>query len=449
MIIISALVSPLPPNVFSPTNVNLGANPMQCHSFFKVGGGLRQGDLAKIRHITEGKWRDWDKNNPPTDLIKLGGGDRQYERPDQWIKPSDSFVLEVKAASLGSSEQFATGFTLRFPRMKRLREDKNWDEALSIYEFAKLKEKVEAEEKSKGFTVDSKRKIAKRLKKELVIAGNDTKIRTPYAGPRTELFEGLNFCVMSEMLKPKKNKAAIEQIIKSNGGTIFASANARDDIFCIADKRTIPVDSQIKLGNSIIKPSWIFDTIAQAERDGPERSKFFIPFEPIHMLSISDEAENAIRANVDYYGDSYARDVTPQELKRIMDDMIHPKDYDFSPTQFLTELEERGKGLGELSSEIFRRCVVRFISSDRSDDIDLSIARNQFLFGSGKIADVDDDPSITHFVLVERDVEVAKSLRQTMVRRGGKMARIVDVRWVAESWLEKTLLDEERYVVTN
>lgn len=422
---------------------------MQCHSFFKVGGGLRQGDLAKIRHITEGKWRDWDKNNPPTDFIKLGGGDRQYERPDQWIKPCDSFVLEVKAASLGTSEQFATGFTLRFPRMKRLREDKNWDEALSIYEFAQLKEKVEAEEQSKGFTVDSKRKTAKRLKKELVIAGNDTKIRTPYAGPRTELFEGLNFCVMSEMLRPKKTKAAIEQIIKSNGGNIFASANAQDDIFCIADKRTIPVDSRIKLGNSIIKPSWVFDTIAQAERDGPERSKFFIPFEPIHMFYISDKAEDATRANVDQYGDSYARDVTPQELKRIMDDMIHPKDCEFSPTQFLTELEERGKGLGELPSEIFRRCVVRFISAGGNNDTDLLIVKNQFLFGSGKVAEVDDDPRITHFVLTKRDAEVAKTLRQIMARRGGKVARIVDIKWVTESWQEKTLLDEESYVVTN
>jgi DNA ligase-4 len=96
------------PNNDLAADINAGANPMQCYSFFKVGGGFKATDYARIKHLTQGKWHDWDKSKPPTEYIKLGGGDRQFERPDQWIKPCDSFIVDVKAASVGPSDQFVS-----------------------------------------------------------------------------------------------------------------------------------------------------------------------------------------------------------------------------------------------------------------------------------------------------------------------------------------------------
>ena len=149
---------------------------MKCWSFFKVGGGFRAPDYALIKQMTKGKWIKWDRNNPPSDLIELGGGrEKQYERPDVWIKPCDSIVLEAKAASVGMSDQFAFGYTLRFPRFKKLRDDKKWSDSLSIDEFIELKKRVEEECNEKNFKVSEKRKVTKRLKKELVIAGNNEK----------------------------------------------------------------------------------------------------------------------------------------------------------------------------------------------------------------------------------------------------------------------------------
>lgn len=41
-----------------------------------------------LRHITDGQWKDWDPNNPPTQYIELAGDESQHlERPDQWIMP--------------------------------------------------------------------------------------------------------------------------------------------------------------------------------------------------------------------------------------------------------------------------------------------------------------------------------------------------------------------------
>src|SRR4030081_3151861 len=82
----------------------LGADPMKCYSFFKVGGGFKAEDYANIRHHTEGKWIDWDPKKPPAEFIELAGGDAQLERPDVWTNPCDSVVVCVKAASVGTSD---------------------------------------------------------------------------------------------------------------------------------------------------------------------------------------------------------------------------------------------------------------------------------------------------------------------------------------------------------
>jgi len=429
---------------------------MKFHSFFKVGGGFRADDYANIKHHTDGKWIDWDLKNPPHEYIKLGGPNGQAERPDVWIKPSDSIVVEVKAASVGVSDQFGTRYTLRFPRFKKLRMDKDWESALSISEFANVKEQAEQESKEKRMEIDNSRKrITKRLKKELVIAGNDSKVNTPYAGPKTETFEGLNFCVLSEMLRPeKKSKAEIEQIIKSNGGAIFQSPTAKEDIICISDKRVVKVASLIKAGNtSLVKPSWLLDALKQAEIDGPGKEKFLVPFEPNHMFHMTPDGQERVKSNVDIYGDSYARDTSPEELKSFLDDMIHPKNSTFSSTAFLSELEEHGKGLSAMSGFLFKGCKAWIVPlgegvQNSRKELDRGITMNRFKFAGGIIADTSQNVEVTHFVVAtDEDSTNMKDLREAATSGRRKLPRIVKWTWLEDSWKEKTLLDEERYAV--
>ncbi|KAF4637958.1 hypothetical protein G7Y89_g107 [Cudoniella acicularis] len=438
-------------------HIKQGANAMKCFSFFKVGGGFRAEDYADIKHQTDGKWKEWDRNHPPTEYIELGGSDHQAERPDVWIKPCDSVVLEVKAASVGGSDQFRTRYTLRFPRFKRIRHGKDWQSALSLSEFEKLKTEVEKESKQKEFKIDTKRRITKRLKKEVIIAGNDGKIKTPYTGPTTAIFEGLSFCVLSEMLQPqKKSKTEIEQIIKANGGSIFQSPTAKKGIICLGDKKVVKVASLIKSGQTnIVKCSWVLDALKQSEIDGLHRQRLLIPYEPIHMFHMTEDARPDIESNTDVYGDSYARDVTVEELKRICDDVIHPKNYEFSVPAFLSELEERGHGMGEITGSIFSRCTVRFIPANEENldydpvkKVNFQIAKNQLLFAGGHVAKSNDQPGITHFVVLDESPETVASLREHLSSRArARLPRIVRFDWLQDCWSEKTLLDEERYVV--
>ena len=247
------------------------------------------------------------------------------------------------------------------------------------------------------------------------------------------------------MLQPsRKTKAEIEEIIKSNGGNIFQSPTAKEDILCIGDKKVVRVASLIKSGHTnVIKPSWILDAVAQAEIDGPAKRRLLVPFEPNHMFHTTPDAKEVIAGNVDIYGDSYARDVNPQELKGVLDDMIPIKNSSFSPAGFLSELEERGKGMGELRGSLFRGCVVYFAASE--GDLETRIARMRVRFASGGVVD-DLGEEVTHVVIVDEERDVVRSLRGRISKRR-KIPRVVGLAWVEDSWKEGTRLDEERYGV--
>lgn len=430
-------------------HIKAGANPEKCFSFFKVGGGFRAEDYAEIRHRTEGKWIEWDQKNPPSEYIELGGGEaRQYERPDMWIRPKDSIVISAKAASVGPSDQFAKGFTLRFPRFRRLRLDRSWDTALSLEEFVELKKRVEEEAKDKAMTVeDRKRRAPKRVKRELVIAGEDA-APAVFAGPKTKVFAGLEFCVLSESAKPfKKTKTQLESIIKENGGTVSQRAVPGSDMIIIADKKVVKVASLIKGGGvDVIRPKWIRDCTEQNFDAGTP-----LPYETSHLFHATEALTVAAASNTDQYGDSYARDVPVEELREIMEGM--PKlelAGSFNKADFLEELESRGKGLSELRGWMFSRCVVSFCAATTGDEKTVDRLSGLVRYAGGRRVAERDDHDVTHVVIVGEDAmevgELADKVRRELSERR-QMPRIVSGRWVEDCWTEKTVLDEERYAV--
>ncbi|KAK7730022.1 DNA ligase (ATP) [Botryosphaeria dothidea] len=460
--------------------IDRGANPMKCYSFFKVGGGMTAQDYAAIRHQTDGKWQDWNARRPPTEFVELAGGDRQHERPDVWIKPCDSVVVSVKAASVGATDQFRMGLTLRFPRFKKLRSDKSWREALSIQEFLALKENAEQQHAEKEFKVDDGRRKRLRTtrKRPTTIAGVEdaaTTTTTPYAAPQTatKVFDGLTFYVMTDSLAPKKSKADLEALVKAHGGALVHSTSAAPHVLCVADRRLVPVASVIKKNDrSVVRPAWLLDCVEQAQRDdkqhGGQRGPPLLPYEgKRHLFHATDDDAIAADGNVDQWGDSFARDVADlKEMRTIVDAMTVPKveDEEFEE-RFLGQLEEHGVELmGEEVSKgwLFRGCRVVFLdgvddaaeiarahSDDDPDSTRLYIARQIVRFAGGEVVRKLDgeNGTVTHVVVgSELSKDMLKEIREEISRRDGPVPRIVGVEWIEESWKEKTMLDEERFV---
>ncbi|KAI8316915.1 DNA ligase 4 [Colletotrichum sp. SAR11_240] len=436
----------------SENHIQAGANPEKCFSFFKVGGGFKAEDYAEIRHRTEGKWNNWDSRKPPVEYIELAGDSRQFEKPDVWIRPRDSFVLEAKAASIGGSDQFALGFTLRFPRFRKLRLDKNWNEGLSVQEFQDLRKRVEAEAKEKTMSVENrKRRAPKRIKRELTIAGTEN---TPvqFAGEKTKVFEGLEFCVLSESLKPfKRTKAQLETLIKENGGQISQRAVSQSDMILLADKNVVKVASLVKEGQKlggvdIIRPRWLQDCLSQSQEDD-----YLLPYEERHILHATEALKTAAIQNTDMYGDSYARDISVDELRQVFKE-VPKKEPDMEPfnkAHFLEQLEERGHGVGEMKGAMFHRCLVHLHDANDAgeDSIKVLRLRNFLQFGGARLTPGVEDEQATHIVVVgdgDQRRQAAEDLRKEVSSRR-KIPHIVTGDWIEDCWREKTLVDEEKY----
>lgn len=419
------------------THVSQGANPQKCLSFFKVGGGFAAADYAEVRHRTEGKWIDWDVRYPPKDWIELSGGDRQYERPDVWIKPADSIVISVKAASVGTTEQFRVGLTLRFPRFKKLRADKDWMSALSVTEFFTLKGRAEDEKKDKQFRVDdARRKSSRKRKREVVIQGQEADLKTPYAGPATKVFEGLNLFIMTEALKPVKNsKAELEQLVKANGGNVVASEKDPSTII-IADRNLVKVASlQKRNARNIVRPSWLFDCVKQSELD-LGRPSLLLPFEPHHLFYTITSEAGRYDDNVDEYGDSYSRDVTADGLLTLSNRMSAKTNDEFDSAELLDQLNERGHDLDAMPCCMFHGLTVY------CEDAVTAQAKRLLEFANGRTAKSLTEAELTH-VVVSEGCDKLNDLRKATSSRA-RHPRFVTEAWVLDSWREKTLLDEER-----
>lgn len=440
----------------SENHIKAGANSEKCLSFCKVGGGFKAEDYAEIKHHTEGKWIDWDAAHPPSEYVELGGGERhQYERPDVWIRPSESVVISVKAASIGASDQFALGWTLRFPRFRRLRLDRAWDSALDVDGFNQVRTQVDQEAKErKEMVIENRRKRpTKRARRELVIAGGEGPLMEvapgPAAGPK--VFEGLEFCVLSEAVKPsRKTKSQLETLIKENGGRISQRPDTGGGMILVADKRVVKVASLMKSSNvDIVRPKWILDCVAQARAGG--EAAYALPFEESHLFHATDAMKEVARRNTDQFGDSYARDVDVDELAEILKGMPKPERRDgggFDAGRFVDELEERGHPLGEMKGAIWRRCRVFFALGEGVSELATLKLKHYIQFGGGSVAGDIDDEGITQVVIAAGDEmsrrEVAANVRYKISSRSA-VPRIVTGKWVEDCWREDTRVDEEPY----
>ncbi|KAK0646421.1 ATP dependent DNA ligase domain-containing protein [Cercophora newfieldiana] len=448
--------------------VQAGVSPEKCLSLFKVGGGFKAEDYAQIKHLTEGKWYDWDAANPPSEFIELGGGERlQCERPDVWIRPRDSVVISAKGSSITPSDQFALGWTLRFPRFRKLRLDK--DTGMDADEFEAIRCKVNQEEKDRKAMEYENRKrkpATKRAKHELVIVGTDPNAPAEFEAraPRTrELFKGLDFLVLTEAVRPVKttkalsehpkpvklSKPALELLIKENGGRIHQKIDKGIPIIVVADKNVVRVASLKKAGDvDIVRPKWLFDCLEQQQ--GGEAG-YLLPFEEGHMFFATEPTQQVVEGNTDCYGDSYARGmVDVRELRAIFESMDIPRGSShFDAGQFLNQLEEHGRGIEGPKGLLFRRCRVYFALGEGVSGLEAVRLGNYINFGRGEVADHLYDEDTTHVVVVAKDArqarEVAAGIRFEISTRN-MPPRVVTQKWVESCWEEGTLLDEEAYV---
>jgi DNA ligase 4 len=456
-------------------------------SFFKVGGGMTADDYAMIEHITDGKWNDWDVKKPPVEFVTLAGPvHAPKERPDRWIKPEDSFVVEVKAASVGSSDEFATKLTLRFPRFKKLRKDRDWENSLTVNAFLNLKAGIEKdhEEKKKFKAEEGRKNKRKATKKTLRVMGSyDTSnadVKFDDKAVVSDVFRGLTFWVVTESTGPEMyDKKQLETLIKRYGGSIVQTHRLPDkkEVLCIVDRRTVKAASLQKTNEALlIRPKWLFDCIAQARVDIAhgmgERVLLFEPERHLFYTPSEDLEQGLYEGNADPFGDAYYRDTGADELKETFSRMDQNQTGSASklPANEVDRLintklieQDAGDGVPNIKGWMFRGMVMYFPEAESLiPSLPQILARSAALFHGARDAASLSETDLTHVIigldnpsLPGQEVasasakflaQIQRQLAQQYSETGRPLPYVVTPAWITESLEYGTILDEERFV---
>ena len=237
--------------------------------------------------IDYGKWFRIDSIDslPPfiTSHSNVGEGKPwrppRKDTPDLWIDPRNSAVVTLNAGEIVFSSVFPVGVTLRFPRITRLRLDKDPDEIETDTSLWDLFNKVEAERaqgsnsfaplagsagqqaKFRRFLTESqyskqKKNINKRPQNK---ANLSVSIASAPQKLKSKAFEGLSFCVLKsgkftfesegmeldqretrdqdwiEAASCVKSKTDVETFIKEHGGKVTVSPH--EESFVLGGKK--------------------------------------------------------------------------------------------------------------------------------------------------------------------------------------------------------------------
>jgi DNA ligase-1 len=108
--------------------VGLLGDDEQIYTVAKIGTGLTDDQFKELKNRL--------------DKLEVDDKPTQYDldknlNPDIWVKPD--LVVEIAADELTKSPIHTAGKALRFPRLVRFRDDKNWEQATTVKELADIK----------------------------------------------------------------------------------------------------------------------------------------------------------------------------------------------------------------------------------------------------------------------------------------------------------------------
>lgn len=229
-----------------------GQHPTYFYTFCKVGSGYNNSELTILQEQLTPHFIPYEKGKTPAYLKNFKP--KSGETPDVWINnPKNSKIIEVKAYEfVKDSDMYSCTYTLRFPRVKRIRDDKEWHECLDM----KLLQGMVTASQQKhlnlvvsGTTMMSS-KAAKRQQRfgqteEEVVRGNRRPVTTlsHFLGTDTSnvnivstIFKGLEFVVLN--CQEPYNKSQIERLIAAHSGRFIQNVTEKTNYILACNEKS-------------------------------------------------------------------------------------------------------------------------------------------------------------------------------------------------------------------
>ena len=419
------------------------------YSFCRVGTGYSDQELEVLQKILEPYWKDFDVHRPPS-CIHLG--DSLKDNPDVWIHPIHSKILQIKAAQITPTKKYKAGFTLRFPRVERIRLDKEWNEGLDLDELNQLVEsfggrftKRKYGETQEEGSEKKKKKKSSQLKQRIV-----SSIYQPSelsnVEIETHLFEPFEFCIMNgdnDHGEDKITKSQMETWVHMNSGKLVQNPTM-DTHYIIASKTTLKVQNIITEGKwNVIYSKWLKDCID---------FQTVLPLQPKYMMFTSVATQQNFLKEMDKFGDPYLKNISFEDLveifQRINSSVPKPTIREDQIFDIETHCFQAKTGWG-----FFRNFVFYFDRVSKLNDETTAIPNHSLalieekarFYGAKIVSQITAD--VTHIIMDSKEssrwTQIRTEIRKVSSGATGAFINKKDVYIVNQAWIEESIFCHE------
>ncbi|XP_060087717.1 DNA ligase 4 [Heteronotia binoei] len=413
-----------------------GEKPSVFHSICRVGSGYTMKELYDLGLKLAKHWKPYRKKDPPCNIL-CG-----TEKPEVYIEPCNSVIVQVKAAEIVSSDMYKTDCTLRFPRIEKIREDKEWYECTTLDLLEQLRGKASGKLATKHLDVEhdepqgKKRKPVPKVKKRIGVMDHFKAPDLSNVSRLSSIFEDVEFCVMTGTESCPKNE--LESKIAEFGGSVVQ--NPGSDTYCVVvGTENIRVRNIISSNkHDVVRAEWLLQCF---ERQA------FVPWQPTFMIHMSSETKEHFACKYDRYGDSYTADTDVTQLKELFSKMSNLREK--ISWDAIADLEARYSWDSSVLS-MFRQHTV-YLDLPEVNDSRHKVNQTRLLTNSlmlrfhGARVALQLEEGVSHVIIGEDRgrVKEIKAIRRTFKRK----FKILSEQWVKDSIRAGELQNEDVYLI--
>ncbi|XP_027071006.2 DNA ligase 4-like [Coffea arabica] len=422
-------------------------HPRRFISFCRVGTGLSDEELDIVVTKLKPYFRKYEypKKAAPS-FYQVTNNSK--ERPDVWIESPEKSVIVSITSDIRTikSEVFAAPYSLRFPRIDRVRFDKPWHECLDVHTFVELVHSSNGTTQrgeAYGDSQDHKpkrMKSAKKGEKNLSVVPSHF-IQTDVSTVKSETLIFAKMMFYFANVPSSHSVDLLHKMVVENGGNFSMNLNNSVTHCIAAESRGIKFQAA-KLHGDVIHYSWLLDCCLQ---------KKLLPLQPKYFLYLSERTKRKLEEEIDQFSDSYYVDVDITDLRQLLsniDRREHPKRIDYYKKKYCPK-EEWARFLG--CCFYFYFPAQSIINLEWKVLVELALRRLKVAvsFGGGRISD---DLSHATHVIVLSGPELTLDFNLLFSRLSAEKHLLLSqgLHVVSSQWLEDCIekdqkLSEESY----
>lgn len=409
---------------------NPGENPTKFFSVVSVSNGIAMGKLKELHSKLK---QYWVKDCP--DCI-VGP---KTQPPDLWIHPEHSFIFTVRATEIVKSDSYPIGYSLRFPRVVQIREDKLWYGTCTKAEFLSLvKDTGKIHKLTKRLATYSDISPAKsnpvvkrpRISKSTLSKFEEGSYKTSELNkelvPITRLLDGKEICVINGNNELSKEK--IEDILLLHRAKVVQNPSTKTYCVIVGNVNKAKAENIIQSRKyDVVTVDWLKHVTKE------ENWTTLDNFLPWDLLCTRESTKLLLAEKYDDYYDSFTKDADEESLQRSLE-KAKPEIRDlkmFNREQVDKELFDDGVS----PFSLFRQIIGYF--EDCSD-----LTKFKFRFMGGQVKEKLDE--YVNYIFTENNLSMT-SLATDQIESGS--IKIINSKWIKDCFQHQKLYTIDRYII--